>query len=352
MRRQGGAGGGGLLEDVVIVGGLLLVQCVLAVYVVFVDHLLALGARPLAVIAVGGTAFAAFFLPLAVALERKRWPSKVSWTLVAQFVLIALGGTTVFQELMLLGIKKTTPAVASAMPNLSPGLIFVIAACFRMERLDKACKYTQAKLLGTLVCLAGAVALSLQQSPSSSPAARPDAADDDWILGCSYLVAAVTVLSLVTVLQAATLQGGFPAPLTMCAVTSAMGAAFTAALQVAVEGKLDMGSPRIDAALVAGIVVLGGVFGGACIAFQTWCLGKKGPLFVSVFGPVQTVCSAILSAALLRQTLSRGSLAGIVLMFAGLYVVLWAKRNESYQMQQQQGDDDDDLENNKAPLLS
>jgi len=32
---------------------------------------------------------------------------------------------------MLLGIKKTTPAVASAMPNLSPGLIFVIAACFR-----------------------------------------------------------------------------------------------------------------------------------------------------------------------------------------------------------------------------
>jgi hypothetical protein len=39
--------------------------------------------------------------------------------------------TTAFQELMLLGNKKTTPAIASAMPNLIPGIIFVVAACFR-----------------------------------------------------------------------------------------------------------------------------------------------------------------------------------------------------------------------------
>ncbi|KAJ1257537.1 hypothetical protein BS78_10G003700 [Paspalum vaginatum] len=369
MLRQGG---GSLVEDVVIVGGLLLVQCVLAGYVVFVDHLLSLGAHPLAVIAVAGAAFTAFFLPLAVALERKRWPSKVSWTLAVQFVLIALGGITVFQELMLLGIKKTTPAVASAMPNLGPGLIFIIAACFRLEKFDKACKYTQAKMLGTLVCLAGTMAMSfLQQSPSSSPAsadaftaaaaAASASAESqkwpgsggggyhDWILGCSYLVGAVVVLSLVTVLQAATLAV-FPAPLTLCSVTWAMGAAFTAALQVAVEGRLDMGSPEIDATLVAGIVILGGVLSGAGIAFQTWSLGKKGPLFVSVFGPVQTVCSAILSAALLRQTLSLGSLAGIVLMFTGLYIVLWAKRNET--TTSCSGHAVVDVEKLQAPLLS
>jgi len=220
----------------------------------------------------------------------------------------------------------------------------------RLEKFDKGCKYTQAKMFGTLVCLVGAIAMSLlQQTSPSSPAA----AGGGWILGCSYLVGAVVVLSLVTVLQAATLGGGFPAPLTMCCVTSAMGAAFTAALQVVVEGKLDMGSPKIDATLVAGIAILGGVLSGACIAFQTWCLGKKGPLFVSVFGPVQTVCSAILSAAILRQTLSRGSLAGILLMFTGLYLVLWAKRNEYETLPphpQQQHAHAGDLE--KAPLLS
>ena len=59
-----------LLEEVLIVAGLLLVQCVLSGYVVFTDHLLALGADPLAVIVVGGAAYAAFGLPFAVALER------------------------------------------------------------------------------------------------------------------------------------------------------------------------------------------------------------------------------------------------------------------------------------------
>ncbi|KAL6606383.1 hypothetical protein ACP70R_042036 [Stipagrostis hirtigluma subsp. patula] len=333
-----GQGGAGFLEEALIVGGLLLVQCVLAGYVVFVDHLLGLGANPLGIIVVSGAALAAFFLPFAVALERKKWPSKISRTLVAQLVLIALGGTTVFQELMLLGIKKTTPAIASAMPNLSPGIIFIIAACCRLERFDKACKYTQAKILGTLVCLVGAMAMSFLQSPPSSPASNlqgslttiselSGSSYYDWILGCSYLVVAVIVLSLYTVLQAVTLVS-FPAPLTMCTVTSAMGAVFTLILQVVLEGKIDIGSPRIDATLISGIVLLGGVLAGAGIVFQTWCLGMKGPLFVSVFGPVQTVCSAILSAALFGQTVSLRSLAGIVLMFTGLYIVLWAKNNE------------------------
>jgi hypothetical protein len=93
----------------------------------------------------------------------------------------------------------------------------------------------------------------------------------------------------------------------MCCATSATGASLTAVLRLVLEGRfLGMGSPRIDATLVAGIVVLGGATVGACMAFQAWCLGRKGPLFVSVFRPVQTVCTAILSAALLRQVLSLG----------------------------------------------
>jgi hypothetical protein len=62
-------GGGGCLEDALIFGGLLLVQCIVAGYVVFVGHLLALGAHPLAVIIIAGAASSSF-LPFAVALER------------------------------------------------------------------------------------------------------------------------------------------------------------------------------------------------------------------------------------------------------------------------------------------
>ncbi|KAF0911677.1 hypothetical protein E2562_011678 [Oryza meyeriana var. granulata] len=304
---------GGSSTSKLVVGGLLAAQCILAGYVVFVDHVLDLGANPLAVIVLGAVASSLFFLPFAVALERKKWPSKISRTLLAQFVLIALGGTTVFQELMLLGLKKTTPAIASAMPNLSPGLIFIVAACFRLEKFDKACKYTRAKILGTLVCLVGAMAMSFLQSPvSSSPQltanSEPAAADGtyyDWILGCSYLFLAVVVLSLYTVLQAATLVS-FPAPLTMCSITSMMGAVFTAILQFIVEGKIDIGSPRIDLMIISGIVLMGGGVVGGCVVFQTWCIGKRGPLLVSIFGPVQTVCSALFSALLFGQIVSLG----------------------------------------------
>ncbi|XP_052158215.1 WAT1-related protein At5g47470-like [Oryza glaberrima] len=328
---QGASGGGwsSKVEEGVIVGGLLVVQCILAGYVVFVDHVLSLGANPLSLIVLGAVASSLFFLPFAVVLERKKWPSKISRTLMAQFVFIALGGTTVFQELMLLGIKKTTPAIASAMPNLSPGLIFIIAACFRLEKFDKGCKYTRAKILGTLVCLVGAMAMSFLQSPVSSSPQLTTTSYYDWILGCFYLFLAVVVLSIYTVLQAATLVS-FPAPLTMCSVTSMMGAVFTAILQFIVDGKIDMGSPRIDVTIISTIVLMGGGVVGGCVVFQTWCIGKRGPLLVSIFGPVQTVCSALLSALLFSQLLCLGSLAGMVLMFCGLYIVLWAKSKEGH----------------------
>lgn len=40
---------------------------------------------------------------------------------------------TVFQALMLDGMKKTSPAIASAMLNLAPGFIFVVAGCLRYD---------------------------------------------------------------------------------------------------------------------------------------------------------------------------------------------------------------------------
>jgi hypothetical protein len=168
----------------------------------------------------------------------------------------------------------------------------------RLEKFDKACKYTQAKILGTVVCLVGAMALSFLQNPSwsSSPPASSDrlhaestSSYYDWILGCFYLFLGVIVFNLYTVLQvmelksvcvfdlireelitcqkrlvkkekplacqAATLAT-FPAPLTMCSIASALGAVFTAILQVILEGKVAMASQRIDAMLISGIVIL------------------------------------------------------------------------------------------------
>ncbi|KAE8055096.1 hypothetical protein FH972_011957 [Carpinus fangiana] len=112
--------------------------------------------------------------------------------------------------------------------------------------------------------------------------------DTQKIIGCLYLVAAVFILSTNVVLQAATLKD-FPAPMSLCAITSLIG--------------------------------VGGAVSGAFI----------------------------LSLATLGDTIDIGSLAGMFLMFTGLYFVLWAKGKEGYY----QGDDfESEFNAEKKPLLS
>ncbi|XP_064957811.1 WAT1-related protein At5g47470-like [Musa acuminata AAA Group] len=156
---------------------------------------------------------------------------------------------------MMLGMKKTSPAIASAMSNLAPGLIFIVAVCLshvaasivsvpcRLEKFEVEYWYSRAKVGETFVCFSGSVAMSCFRSNSNSPNLKSKEPKllmkhldkdtySDWILGCFYLLAAV-------VLQ---LQGG---------------------------------------AMV-----------GVCIALQMWCLNRKGPPLVAIFSPIQTLCAA------------------------------------------------------------
>ena len=142
----------------------------------------------------------------------------------------------------MLGVERTSPAIASAMPNLGLGFIFVIAAClryrvtdsiaetqesesvkklyactlllivnlYRFERFNWKCKYTRAKILGTLVCLSGAMCVSFLKNsiPSVSPKSIPGDEElsdgktrKEWILGCFYLLTGVTIFACNTVMQ-------------------------------------------------------------------------------------------------------------------------------------------------------
>uniref|UniRef100_A0A0D3GR16 WAT1-related protein n=1 Tax=Oryza barthii TaxID=65489 RepID=A0A0D3GR16_9ORYZ len=219
-------------EDVAISAGLVAVQLAGAAYMVVLAPVLALGLDPLFLVTFGSLATGLFTLPFAINLERKRWP------------------VTVFQALMLHGMKKTSPAIASTMPNLAPAFIFVVAACLGFERVDLSCRYTRAKIAGTVLCLAGAVTMSVLQSPAAAAATR------------------------------------------------------IRMLRVTIDGWI--------------MEAYGGLVSSVCVMFQTWALEKKGPVVVSLFSPTQTVGSAIFSAFML----------GMVFLFSGLYVVLWAKKKE------------------------
>ncbi|KAJ0968312.1 hypothetical protein J5N97_025229 [Dioscorea zingiberensis] len=339
------------MEEVLIVSGLVGIQAVFALYLVFLKRDLALGVHPLFVVVSMNLVNSLFLLPLAVAFERKKWPRTLNPVLMIQFVSIALGGVTAYQSLLILGEKKTSPAIASAMPNLAPGFIFIIAVCLRLEKMEIRCKFTWTKILGTLLCLSGAIAMSfLQSSPElTSQVSSGDIAEKEWITGCGYLLASVVVLSCTSVLQAVTMQT-FKAPFSLCVVTSLLGAIFTAIVQIIVEGKMEIGSSAVSPTGIIGIVILGGSVSSVCITYQTWCIKKKGPVLVYIFSPFQAVFSAIFSALIFRQLIGIGSITGMFLMFAGLYTVLWAKKKEIYD----DADDNEKLSVNdvEKPLLS
>ncbi|GJN07435.1 hypothetical protein PR202_ga25267 [Eleusine coracana subsp. coracana] len=326
--------GRGCWEDGAISLGLVAVQLGGAAYMVVVTPVLALGLDPLFLVAVGSLCTGILTLPFALKIERKKWPSGMSNRLLREFIVLALGGVTGFQALMLHGMKMTSPAIASAMPNLAPGIIFVVSGCLGFERVDLRCRYTRAKILGTVVCLGGAVAMTVLQSPATPRGRRPldNAAavarsHRDWVAGCLFLLGAVLVLSATIVLQAATMIH-FPAPFTLCSVTSLIGAVLTAAFQVVTAGQFSPGTPQISLEIVLSLVLVGGLVSSACIMFQTWALERKGPVMVSMFSPTQTVGSAIFSALFLGRVMQPGSILGTVFLFSGLYVVLWAKKKE------------------------
>lgn len=134
----------------------------------------------------------------------------------------------------------------------------MIAWC-RLEKVKLSCMYSKVKIAGTLLCVAGALTMSITHSAkelavkqtiiivssSAEPANVLFLFDKNKIFGCLYLMAAVFVLSTNVVLQAATL-GDFPAPMSLCAITSLLGVFVTAVAQMLQHHKLETGSPILS----------------------------------------------------------------------------------------------------------
>ncbi|KAK9275908.1 hypothetical protein L1049_023182 [Liquidambar formosana] len=311
-----------VLEDFALIGGLVGVQCVYAGNSVLLSYLMSIGITPLSLVMF--SAFATFLVlsPFSIYFERSKWPKKFTLRLIIQLILISFAGVTLFQSLFMKGIELTSPAIATAMPNLAPGLIFLIAWTFRLERVKLSCLYSKVKIAGTLLCVVGALMMSVFNSASAKQADQlltppsEGVFDKEKILGCIYLLAAVIVLSSNVVLQAVTL-GDFPAPISMCAITSLIGVVITAFVQLIQEHKLIMSWPLVSIRDIVGYSLL----------------------FLTV----------VISVITLGDSISLGSLAGMCILFTGLYLVLWAKGKEGLMIVEDSFESEFDPE---KPLLS
>ena len=84
----------------------------------------------------------------------------------------------------------------------------------RLERVKLSCMYSKVKIAGTLLCVVGALTMSIIQSTTSVPAKEaplsspsPDTIfDREKIIGCLYLISAVFALSSSVVLQVTSIR--------------------------------------------------------------------------------------------------------------------------------------------------
>ncbi|OMP09402.1 Drug/metabolite transporter [Corchorus olitorius] len=266
---------------------------------------------------------------------------------------------TANQVFYFVGLENSTATIACALNNVLPAATFVLAAICRQEAVGIKKSSGQAKVMGTLVCVGGAMLLSFYHGhiigigdskihwkyADEMTSKSSSNGSNNFFLG-PFLVMASAVA------WAGQTSKNFPAPYTLTTLMCFMSSIECTIIAVFTDHKVSAwslsSSIRLVAALYAGIVCNAIAF---CVL--SWSIQKKGPLYVSVFSPLLLVIVAVISWALLREKLYVGTVVGSVLIVGGLYAVLWGKDREIKETKSSEeekgeaakpGDQKDDLE--------
>ncbi|GLJ17370.1 hypothetical protein SUGI_0301710 [Cryptomeria japonica] len=273
--------------------------------------------------------------PLAYIFERKTRP-KLTLRIFCEFFISSLLGVTLSQNLYNVGLKYTTATFATALLNLIPVITFLMAIIFRVERIDIKSLVGQAKVLGTLVCVSGAMSMTfykgikIQLWPSPfhlSEHNERDGKSEDLTKGSVLVVTSCISLSAWFILQTS-ITKKYPAQYSsttiLCFMVTVQSAIVTLIFEQGHYGVWALGwNVNLLTAIYSGIVGSGI---GFCL--MTWCIKKKGPVFTTMFSPLVLIIVAIMGSILLDEKLHLGSVIGGSLIVIGLYFVLWGKGKE------------------------
>uniref|UniRef100_A0A7N0ZZ38 WAT1-related protein n=1 Tax=Kalanchoe fedtschenkoi TaxID=63787 RepID=A0A7N0ZZ38_KALFE len=97
--------------------------------------------------------------PFAYFLERGVRP-KLTKDILRDILTCSICGATLNQFLYFLGLKYSTPTIACAINNTLPAITFILAVPFGLETVGIRNRAGQAKVVGTVVCVGGAMLLS------------------------------------------------------------------------------------------------------------------------------------------------------------------------------------------------
>ncbi|KAK4493382.1 hypothetical protein RD792_017721 [Penstemon davidsonii] len=246
-------------------------------------------------------------------------------SILLKMMLLGLLDPIIGQNLFYAGMKHTTATFTAAMCNVLPALTFVMAWIL-----------SQAKILGTVVTVGGAMIMTLIRGADIGlPWTKHNinvhhAASDDHdhpIKGAIMIATGNIGYALFYILQAITLKT-YPAGLSLTSLICTFGALQGVALTLLLErGNTSIWSIGLDAKLLA--YAYGGIVSSGITYYVSGAIMKeKGPVFVTAFNPLNMVIVAVLSSFILAEQLDLGKITGAVVIIIGLYLVIWGKSKD------------------------
>ncbi|KAE8706819.1 WAT1-related protein [Hibiscus syriacus] len=224
----------------------------------------------------------------------------------------------------------TSATLAAATTNCPPVITFFIAVLLRMEALRLKTTAGIAKLVGILICLAGALNLAFYKGPhfkffcihhlledlhNWTLPSRTSSGGETWIKGCLLMLFSNMFWCLWLVLEGLVLKS-YPSKLLFTALQCVLSTFQSFAIAIGVERdpyQWRLGwNLRLLAVAYCGIVVTGVTY-----YLQAWVIEEKGPVFLAMSTPLNLIFTIFSSAILLCQIITAGSLLGGLLLVVG-----------------------------------
>ncbi|CAK8537016.1 unnamed protein product [Lathyrus sativus] len=295
-----------------------------------------------------------FLLPSTLFYHRKRAPPPISSSIYCRLFLLSCLSTLV-QILMNTGIRCSSPTLSSAMVDLVPAFTFILAVISRMENLNLKQHSSQAKIIGTVVSIAGALTLTLYKGISLISDAfqniKMGASDtyltenSQWILGAFILAAASFCLSVLYIVQTWIIKD-YPEELLVTTICCSMVVIQSAIVAFIADRNSKVWILKPDKKLVS--ICYSAVFVVSMRSVvYTWAFRKKGPIYVAMFNPLGMIIALAMGVIFLGDNLYLGSMIGAAIIAIGFYAVMWAQAQEEHKTCQ-----DNIFTSSLAPLLS
>ncbi|XP_038687415.1 WAT1-related protein At2g39510-like [Tripterygium wilfordii] len=239
---------------------------------------------------------------LAYVLERKKRPALSISATMKIFVLASLG-TTIYLNVYYAGLIYSSATVASALSNVIPCSTFIMAVLLRMEKVNITSASGRAKVLGTVICVAGSLIFTFwkggfllkgfESRPLINLYSSNKHSKENWILGSALILASCISWSGWLIMQAVVYKA-YPARLSLNTLIC-----FFASLQSGFLALFFGRNPslwRLEWNVQLLTIIYNGVVISSFIYYlQTWCISKEGPVFAAMFTPLALIFVGLFS---------------------------------------------------------